>query len=120
MNTEGKKVWLIPDGFLPEKSNGDFVSHEAVCVLNTGQKNAHLELTIYFEDREPLKDFHVECAKERTNHIRLDKITNEQGKKIPHGVPYAVKIDSDQPVYVQHSRMDTTQPEMALMSTIAY
>ena len=34
-----KKVWLIPDGFLPEDSSGKFVSHEAVCVLNTGDDN---------------------------------------------------------------------------------
>ena len=34
----GKKVWIIPDGFLPVHSNGDFVSHEAVCVLNITEK----------------------------------------------------------------------------------
>ena len=36
----GKKVWLIPDGFLHSVSLNDQVSHEAVCVLNTSDKDA--------------------------------------------------------------------------------
>lgn len=118
--TIGKQIWIIPDGFLPEKSNGDFVSHEAVCVLNTGDKDAKISLTIYFEDREPMDKFFAACGARRTNHIRLDKIVDSEGNKIPVGVPYAIKVESDAPIVVQHSRMDTTQAEMTLMTTIAY
>jgi hypothetical protein len=116
----GKKVWVIPDGFLPEISNGYFNSHEAVCVLNTGDEEANIHITIYFEDREPMDKFNAVCSARRTNHVRLDKITDSEGNKIPVGVPYAIKVDSDQPIVVQHSRMDTTQAEMTLMTTIAY
>lgn len=116
----GKRVWIIPDGFLPEKSNGDFVSHEAICVVNTGKSDANINITVYFEDREPIKSFKSTCRAERTNHIRLDKITGKNGEKIPVGVPYALKIESDYNIVVQHSRMDTTQAEMTLMTTIAY
>jgi hypothetical protein len=119
-NEIGKKVWIIPDGFLPEKSNGDFVSHEAVCVLNTGNEKAEIDLTIYFEDREPMEDLTAVCEGRRTNHIRLDKIVDKNGEKIPVGVPYAIKVESSCPIVVQHSRMDTTQAEMTLMTTIAY
>jgi len=116
----GKKVWIIPDGFLPEKSNGDFVSHEAICVLNTGALDANIRITVYFEDREPMDTFSAVCGARRTNHIRLDKIKDQNGKEIPRGVPYALTVESDQPIVVQHSRMDTTQAEMTLMTTIAY
>jgi hypothetical protein len=116
----GKKIWIIPDGFLPEKSNGDFASHEAVCVLNLSGDNANINLTIYFEDREPMENILATCKSKRTNHIRLDRINDVNDKKIPVGVPYSVKIESDVPVIVQHSRMDTTQAEMTLMTTIAY
>ena len=116
----GKKVWLIPDGFLPEDSSGKFVSHEAVCVLNTGDEEARINLTIYFEDKEPMEVFTAVCGARRTNHIRLDKIANKDGKKIPVGVPYAILVESSVPVVVQHSRMDTTQSEMTLMTTMAY
>ena len=36
----GAKIWLIPDGYLPEKSTGDLRSHESTCVLNVGKKPA--------------------------------------------------------------------------------
>lgn len=38
----GKCEWFIPDAFYPEKDNGDYVSHEAVCVLNTGKTEARI------------------------------------------------------------------------------
>ncbi|SHH42571.1 sensory rhodopsin transducer [Clostridium grantii] len=116
----GKNVWIIPDGFLPEKSNGDFNSHEAICVLNTGDEAAEISIIVYFEDREPMEKFDVVCEARRTNHIRLDKIKSESSKMIPVGVPYALKVESSVPIVVQHSRMDTTQAEMTLMTTIAY
>ena len=116
----GKKQWIIADGYLPKKSHGDFVSHEAVCVLNLNQQKAKIEITIYFEDREPIKNIRAECPPERTNHIRLDKIKNQNNEKIPRGVPYAIKLESDQPIIAQHSRMDTSQQELSLMTTVPY
>ena len=116
----GKRKWIIADGFLPEKSNGDFVSHEAVCVLNLSEKTAEIEMKVYFEDREPMMGFQAECKPQRTNHIRLDKIKNINGEKIPVGIPYAVQVISSQPIIAQHSRMDTSQKELSLMTTVAY
>ncbi len=100
--------------------NGDFESHEAVCVLNLSSGTAHLQLTVYFEDREPMNGFSAQCEARRTSHIRLDRIQNAAGETVPHGVPYAVRVVSDRPVVVQHSRMDVSQPAMALMTTIAF
>ena len=116
----GKTVWAISDGFMNDTSNGSFSSHEAICVLNVSEKTANIRFDIYFEDREPIKGFSAVCEAERTNHIRLDKVQNEKGEHVPYGVPYAILITSDTPVIVQHSRMDVSQAEMALMTTIAY
>ncbi len=116
----GKKEWVIPDGYMSEVSNGSQPSHEAVCVLNLGDTDAQIKLTIFFEDKEPLTGFTAECKAKRTNHIRLDKITNDNNEAIPHGIPYAIYVESTDPIVVQHSRLDTTQAEMALMTTIAY
>ena len=66
----GKKVWLIPDGFLHSVSLNDQVSHEAVCVLNTSDKDATVTLTLYFEDRDVMTGFSAECKAGRTHHIR--------------------------------------------------
>lgn len=116
----GKTVWAIGDGYMSDTQNGGFVSHEAVCVLNTSDKDAEINITVYFEDREPVGGFKAVCAARRTNHIRLDKIKNDKGEAMPLGVPYALLVESSVPVVVQHSRMDVTQAEMTLMTTIAY
>lgn len=116
----GKKVWLIPDGFLHSVSLNDQVSHEAVCVLNTSDKDAVISLTLYFEDREPMTGFKAECNAGRTHHIRLDRIVSENGEKIPRDTPYALLVESTEPVVAQYSRLDTSAVEMALMTTIAY
>ena len=84
MHNLGKNQWLIADGYMSDTKNGDFVSHEAVCVLNLSDKTATINITVYLADREPLKGFVAECKSERTNHIRLDKIENNEGIKIPH------------------------------------
>ena len=116
----GKKTWIIPDGFMSSTVTENFVSHEAVCVLNLSDKRADINLTIYFEDREPIANFKAVCDSKRTNHIRLDKIKNSDGLMIPHDVPYAILVESSEPVVCQHSRMDVSQPDMTLMTTIAY
>lgn len=116
----GKTVWAVGDGFMNSTKNGNFESHEALCVLNVSGKTAHMKITVFFTDREPLCGFVARCDNNRTNHIRMDWIENNNGEKIPHDVPYAMLLESDQPIVVQHSRMDVSQPEMTLMTTIAY
>ncbi|MGH3086219.1 MAG: sensory rhodopsin transducer [Rubrobacteraceae bacterium] len=115
--SEGARVWLIPDGFIPEESSGSQESHEAICVLNTSQRNARVSISIYFEDREPIKDVTVEVPAERARHIRTDGL---EGVEVARGVPYALRVESDVPVTVQHSRMDTTQPALSLMTAMAH
>ncbi len=115
--SEGARVWLIPDGFIPEKSSGEQESHEAICVLNTSAEHARLSISFYFEDRDPVKDVVVSVPPERTRHIRTDKM---DGVEIPRGVPYAIRVESSVPVTVQCSRMDTTQAALSLMTAMAY
>ena len=116
----GAKVWLIGDGFYPPHSSGEFPSHESICVLNPGSREAKINITLYFEDREKMEGFTAACAAERTKHIRMDRIKNKDGKSVPVGVPYAMMVVADTEIIVQYSRMDTTQPAMALMTTMAY
>lgn len=116
----GKNQWLIADGFMSDTKNEQYISHEAGCVLNLSETEAQIEITIYFEDREPLKGFSAVCPPERTNHIRLDKIKNDKGESIPKNTSYAILVQSNTPVVCQHSRMDVSRSDMTLMTTIAY
>jgi len=113
-------LWLIPDGFLPEGSSGEQESHEAVCVLNTLDKEVSLLISFYFEDREPVEGIRAVVPARRTRHIRTDLPEHLGGIELPRGVPYAVRVESDSPVVVQHSRLDSSQQALALMTTLAY
>lgn len=116
----GKKTWLIPDAFYNSQSKGSQVSHESVCVLNTSDEDASICMTLYFEDQDKLAGFDATCPAGRTHHIRMDKLVSKSGKKVPMDVPYAILVESSIEVVVQYSRLDTSQAEMALMTTVAY
>lgn len=116
----GKKTWLIPDAYLNSISKNSSVSHEAICVINTSDIDAEIALTLYYEDRDKICDFSSFCGAGRTHHIRLDKIRSKNGEMIPRDTPYAILIESNVEIVVQYSRLDTSEVEMALMTTIAY
>jgi len=118
--THGKKTWLIPDAYYNSKSNGSEVSHEAICVLNTSDIDAVISLTLYFEDRDKMEGFESFCKAGRTHHIRMDKLRSKNGLAIPMDTPYAVLVECSVPVVVQYTRLDTSQAEMALMTTVPY
>ena len=117
----GKKIWAIAEGYIPEGSHGpkpDFESHETVCILNCGIRDAHVDLTIFFHDRAPAGPFRLLVPGERTLHQRINDLSDPE--KIPHSTDYSMLIESDVPVVVQHTRLDSRQAANALLTTIAY
>jgi hypothetical protein len=50
----------------------------------------------------------------------MDQLKKDGAAVIDRGVPYALVITADEPIVVQMSRLDTTQPNMAFLSTMAY
>ena len=93
-------------------------SHETACLLNTSDQNAHVQITIYFSDREPAGPYQVIVPANRTNHLRFNDLKDPE--PIPRGTDYASVIESDIPIVVQHTRLDSRQSANALLTTIAY
>jgi hypothetical protein len=93
-------------------------SHEACCILNASEKNAHVSITIFFEDRDPVGPFKFTIPRRRTKHLRFNNF--DDPKKIPPDTPYSSLIQSDVPIVVQHTRLDSRQAENALLTTIAF
>lgn len=119
--TIGRKVWAIADGYIPSKSNGsepEMTSHETASILNASDTDAHLDFTIYFSDKDPVGPYRVIVPAKRTRHVRFNDFNNPQ--PIPRDTDYACVIESDIPVVVQHTRLDSRQAENALLSTMAY
>ena len=110
--------WFIPDAYYPSSKNGAYVSHEAVCFLNPGKQDAQVSLTLYFENRDKMEGFSALVPAERTVHLRRDKLTSASGQGVPMDTPYAMMIESEQPLHVQYTRVDTTQAELAIATTI--
>jgi hypothetical protein len=121
MRALGKKIWAIAEGYIPGWSHGtapELTSHETFCVLNTSEVDAHLQLTVFFKDREPSGPYRLTVPARRTRHFRFNDLTAPE--PIPKATDYSSVIKSDVPVIIQHTRLDTRQAENALMSTIAY
>ena len=94
------------------------VSHETACVLNVSDEDAHLEITIFYGDQEPIGPYEVSVPARRTKHIRFNDLTEPQ--PIPRDKDYASVIESNVAVVVQHTRLDSRQAENALMTTLAF
>ncbi|MBD0262008.1 MAG: sensory rhodopsin transducer [Tolypothrix sp. Co-bin9] len=115
----GRTCWAIAEGYIPPYSNGpepQFISHETVCILNASDQDAHVEITIYYSDKEPVGPYQVTVSARRTKHIRFNDLKDPE--PIPHDTDFASVIQSDVPIVVQHTRLDSRQAENALLSTI--
>lgn len=121
MNAIGHTVWVIPEGYIPKESTGpapEMLSHETACILNCGEKDAHIALYIYFSDREPAGPYHLTVGARRTKHMRFNDLTDPE--VVPKGTDYSSVFTSDVPIVIQHTRLDSRQAANALLSTIAY
>ncbi len=121
MEPIGHRRWAIAEGYIPSWSNGpqpQFTSHETACLLNASDEEAHVEITVFFSDREPAGPYRITVPPRRTEHVRFNQL--EDPEPIPTDTDYASVIESDVPVVVQHTLLDSRQAENALLSTIAY
>ncbi len=121
MNALGRTRWAIAEGYIPSGSSSSdraLVSHETACILNAADRDAHIALTVLFSDREPVGPFHLTVGARRTLHLRFNDLRDPE--PIPRDTDYASIFESDVPIVVQHTRLDSRRAEIALLSTIAY
>jgi hypothetical protein len=121
MEIIGKRRWAIAEGYIPASSHGpspQMTSHETVCILNASDRDANVRITVYYVDCEPVGPYKVTVPARRTRHIRFNNLNDPE--PIPHDTDFASIIESDVPIVVQHTRLDSRQAENALLSTIAF
>lgn len=121
MSTPGRTNWAIAEGYIPSDSVSQdpaLVSHESACILNAGDREAHVTVMAYFADREPVGPYRAVVPPRRCLHLRFNDLTDPQ--PIPRDTSYSSVIASDVPIVVQHSRLDSRNPAIALLSTIAF
>ncbi len=99
----GKTRWVIAEGYIPGASTGSgraFESHETACILNAGEREANVRITLYFADRDPVGPYTIKVP--------------------PRDTDYSSVIESDAPIVVPHTRLDSRQAALALLTTIAF
>lgn len=117
----GSNRWAIAEGYVPGASTGpapQMTSHETVCILNAADESAHVEITVFFSDRNPVGPYRMTAPARRTLHVRFNDLTDPE--PIPVDTDFASVIESDVPIVVQHTRLDSRQEALALLSTIAF
>src|SRR3979490_3556154 len=121
MEAIGRTRWAIAEGYIPSEisfSDGALISRETACVLNANDRDAHVAITIFFANREPAGPYRVTVAARRTLHLRFNDLEDPQ--PIPRDTDYASVFESDVPIVVQHTRLDSRHAEGACMSPTAY
>ncbi|MFL4981047.1 MAG: sensory rhodopsin transducer [Xanthobacteraceae bacterium] len=121
MDGIGRKLWAIAEGYIPSASSSSdraLVSHETACILNAGNREARITIMIYFADREPAGPYRIIVPARRTYHLRFNDL--EDPAPVPRDTDYSSVVESDVPIVVQHTRLDSRRAEISLMSTLAY
>ena len=121
MEALGRHRWVIAEGWIPDGSTGPapaMTSHETACMLNTGDADAHVRIHVYFTDREPAGPYELVVPARRTRHVRFNDLTEPE--PVPLATDYASVIESDEPIVVQHTRLDSRQAENAVLTTVAF
>jgi hypothetical protein len=117
----GRTRWAIAEGYIPGTGTGPgraFESHETACILNAGEDDAEVRITLFFADREPVGPYRVRVPARRTLHLRFNDLTDPA--PVPRDTDYASLIEADVPIVVQHTRLDSRQQALALLSTVAF
>lgn len=103
----GKKVWVFPDAELPPEGVNNIPGHESIIITNTGKEDAHINITLFYVDREPVKGISVMVGAERVRCLRTN-VEADFGKHLAKvGEQYAVMLESDVPVVAQYGRAET-------------
>ena len=121
MSEIGRRRWAIAEGYIPSEStfsDAALLSHETACILNAGERDAHVAITLFFKDRDPVGPYRVTVGARRTLHLRFNDLEDPQ--PVPRDTDYASVFEADVPIVVQHTRLDSRKAELALLSTIAY
>ncbi|WP_433358196.1 sensory rhodopsin transducer [Micromonospora saelicesensis] len=118
----GARLWVVPGGHIPFPSNGPepaFTSFDQICVLNTTDTRADIELRIYYEDSEPVGPYALTVDARRVRHVRLNDLIDPEAVRLDR--PYGCLLRSSTPVVVQFLRQDTRLPGVvALTATMAH
>ena len=105
----GHRRWAIAEGYIPGQSLSQshaLVSHETICLLNAGDNDAKVAVTLYFKDRDPVGPYNVTVGARRTLHLRFNDLQD----------PAPVPRDTDFSSVIEFERADRRAAHAARFS----
>jgi hypothetical protein len=110
----GRKRWAIPGGRIPFAMG----SYDVLRLLNAGRKPAEVEITIVYEECDPIGPYRVRVEARRLRHVRINDLIDPLPVTLEKN--YSIAVRSDRPVVVQFTRRDSSAAANAITGTIAY
>jgi len=104
--TYGKKVWIFPDAELPPVGVNLIPGHESIIITNTGDEDAHIKITLFYTDKEPIDDIHVTVGARRVRCLRTNEEKDFGAYTAKFEEQYAIMLESDVPVVAQYGRAE--------------
>lgn len=117
----GQTEWVIPGGWIPAHGTGrepEFTSRDELWLLNTGEKEAEIELIVYSDSCGPVGPYPLSVAAERVRCVRVNDLIDPQAVLLE--ASYAMVIRSSVPIVVQIARYDTRQTAQTMAWSLAY
>jgi hypothetical protein len=96
----GQRTWAIARGHIPPT----FGSYDKLCLLNAGDRDAVVELTIYFAEREPWGPYRIDVAARRVRHVKVADLIDPF--PVPLDEPYGIVVQSDRPIVAELKSRD--------------
>ena len=120
MKVLGKKYWIIPDCELPKEGEGLLKGHESVIIVNDSNKDAIIDVKLFFTNKEPYANIKWEVKAGRVRCFRMNSLDDMCGYTVPYDTQYAMKLSSTESIVVQYGRLDNRQTNLAYYTTLGY
>ena len=114
----GKNYWVFADGDLPPRGEEEPYGHEAMMIVNSGDCDAEIMLTLLFEDAGPKEGIVLRVPAKRVKCFRMDEPLGQEGYRIAPG-QFAWVIHSNVPVVAVYGRLDRRK-DMAYYPVAGY
>lgn len=115
----GRRRWAISAGWMPAQGCGrepEFTSRDCLRVLNSGSEVANVRVMVVYAARDPAGPYRLAVAPRRLRRVRVNDLIFPEAVRLEEA--YGLAIESDQPVVVQFTRMDTrARANAGLMAT---
>lgn len=119
-NGIGKKIWILPDCELPPAGEGVAKGHESVIIVNDSDTDAHIDVKLFYTDRDAYEEIKWEVKAGRVRCFRTNNPDDMCGFIVPLETQYAMKLSSDCNIVVQYGRLDNTQANLAFYTVMGY